>query len=65
MSRATSSATNVSVMKPCDFCGQPEATLVADLFICDDCYIVRGSCCADDPDQAKDKDRGLLMDGQG
>ena len=52
-------------MKPCDFCGQPEATLVADLFICDDCYIVRGSCCADDPDEAKDKDRGLLMDGQG
>ena len=33
-------------MKPCDFCGAPEATLVADQYICDDCYIARGSCCA-------------------
>jgi hypothetical protein len=37
-------------MKPCDFCGNPQATPVDDLAICDACYIARSSCCADWPD---------------
>jgi hypothetical protein len=52
-------------MKPCDFCGQPQSTLVGDQSICDDCYIARGSCCADWPEEEKSTDRGLMMDGQG
>lgn len=37
-------------MKPCDFCGDPQATLVDDRAICDACYIARSSCCADWPE---------------
>ncbi len=32
-------------MENCDFCGQSGATQIADLRICDDCYIAKGSCC--------------------
>ncbi|GAA5143409.1 hypothetical protein GCM10023213_31140 [Prosthecobacter algae] len=32
--------------QPCDFCGRPEAHPVADMHICDECYIAKGSCCA-------------------
>lgn len=32
----------------CTFCGRPEAHLFAGQFICDDCYIAKGSCCAGD-----------------
>jgi hypothetical protein len=31
----------------CTFCGDPSATKIADQHICDDCYIARGSCCAE------------------
>jgi hypothetical protein len=31
----------------CAFCGHPQATKVGDRYICDDCYIARGSCCAE------------------
>ena len=31
----------------CEFCGQPDATKVGDQYICDACYIARGSCCAE------------------
>ncbi|HYF36387.1 MAG TPA: hypothetical protein VD994_13920 [Prosthecobacter sp.] len=31
----------------CAFCGNPNATQMADQYICDDCYIARGSCCAE------------------
>jgi len=37
-------------MKPCDFCGDPQATPVDHLAICDACYIARSSCCAGWPD---------------
>ncbi|MFN0075119.1 MAG: hypothetical protein ACKVY0_01460 [Prosthecobacter sp.] len=30
----------------CDRCGKPEVTKFGDEFICDDCYIACGSCCA-------------------
>lgn len=42
-----------SAHHPCDFCGQIEATCVADQWICNDCYIAKGSCCAGD-DGAED-----------
>ena len=32
----------------CDFCGRAEAHELAGQFICDDCYIAKGSCCATD-----------------
>ena len=38
-------------MKSCDFCGAPETTNVAGQMICDDCYIARGSCCAEWPEE--------------
>ncbi len=30
----------------CARCGQPEAAKFGDAFICDDCYMACGSCCA-------------------
>ena len=35
----------------CDFCGRPEAHRVADMHICDECYIAKGSCCAGEDDE--------------
>lgn len=32
---------------PCSFCGAPDATLVGGQPVCDECYIARGSCCAE------------------
>ncbi|MBK8091345.1 MAG: hypothetical protein IPK32_04965 [Verrucomicrobiaceae bacterium] len=32
---------------PCDHCGRPESQRFADGYICDACYIERGSCCAE------------------
>ncbi len=34
----------------CGRCGAPEASRFGDEFICDDCYIHCGACCADDPE---------------
>lgn len=34
----------------CDLCGRPGATRFGDGFICDTCYIERGSCCAESCD---------------
>lgn len=32
----------------CDRCGQTGATKFGDEFICDECYVACGSCCAGD-----------------
>ena len=31
----------------CVFCGKADATKIGDQYVCDDCYIARGSCCAE------------------
>lgn len=46
---ATMSTTPAS--SPCDFCGRPEAHPVADIRICDECYIAKGSCCAGEEEE--------------
>ncbi|MBK8040441.1 MAG: hypothetical protein IPK22_25405 [Verrucomicrobiaceae bacterium] len=32
----------------CQRCGKPEAWLLGEEWICDECYIACGSCCAGD-----------------
>ncbi len=49
----------------CDFCGRPEAHQVADQFICDDCYIAKGSCCAGEDDEEDAEESMSSVDSQG
>jgi hypothetical protein len=37
----------------CEMCGRPDALLVGGRWICDDCYQIAGSCCAESDDDCK------------